>query len=78
MNGKLLIKGLYFPMCLRLQIVEMKEHMGRGLVDERNCCWWPSTTKTLLASVGRNGTGTWRHPQHPHCCRSSMNIDGSC
>jgi hypothetical protein len=52
MNDKLLIKELYFLMCLRLQIVEMKEHMGRGLVDERNCCWWPSTTKTYLHRWG--------------------------
>ena len=46
--------------------------MGDGaFVDEEAVVCGPAQLKNLLALVGRNGAGTWRHSQHPQCCRSS-------
>jgi hypothetical protein len=46
-------------MCLRLQIVEMKEGMGRGLVDEEACrLVTQHRVKLALHWWGANGTGT--------------------
>jgi hypothetical protein len=77
MSDMFLGKRLYFPMCLHLQFVE-RRNAWDDLVDEKDLSL-VTQHKLKLTCIG--GAQRYRYlapSQRPHCCRSSINVDGSC